>query len=68
MAMEGVSMIQYFSTKIGLAKEAEFTNVCQQLLAVWNGLNVEIREHILEPDEDTSMEKFCKSLEERQRL
>jgi len=68
MAMEGVSMIQYFSTKIRLAKEAGFTNVYQQLLAVWNGLDVEIREHILEPDDDTSIEEFRKSLEERERL
>ena len=68
MAMSGMSMIQYFSTKIRLAKEAGFDNVYQQLLAVWNGLDIEIREHIAEPDEDTSMEKFRKSLEERERL
>jgi hypothetical protein len=68
MAMSGTSMIQYFSTKIRLAKEAGLDNVYQQLLAVWNGLDVDIREHIPEPDEDTTMEKFRRSLEERERL
>jgi hypothetical protein len=68
MAMSGTSMIQYFSTKIRLAREAGFDNVYQQLLAVWNGLDIDIREHIPEPDEDTTMEKFRKSLEERERL
>jgi hypothetical protein len=68
MAESGVSMAQYFSTKIRLAKEAGFTDTYQQLLAVWNGLDIEIREHIAEPDEDTTMERFRKSLEERERL
>jgi len=68
MAMSGISMLQYFSTKIRLAKEARFNDVYQQLLAVWNGLDVEIREHMAELDDDTTMEKFCKSLEERERL
>jgi len=68
MAMSGISMIQYFSTKIRLAKEAGFADVYQQLLAVWNGLDIEVREHIPEPDEDTSVEKFRKSLEDRERL
>jgi len=66
--MSGISMIQYFTTKIRLAKEAGFDNVYQQLLAVWNGLDIDIREHILEPDEDTTIERFRKSLEERERL
>jgi hypothetical protein len=61
MALSGNSMIQYFSTKIRLAKEAGFDNVYQQLLAVWNGLDIDIREHIPEPDEDTTMDKFRKS-------
>jgi len=68
MATSGISMIQYFSTKIRLAKEAGFSDVYQQLLAVWNGLDIEVREHIPEPDEDTTVEKFRKSLEERERL
>jgi hypothetical protein len=68
MALAGVSMMQYFSTKIRLAKEAGFMDTHQQLLAVWNGLDVEIREHIPEPSEDISLERFRKSLEERERL
>jgi hypothetical protein len=68
MALAGVSMMQYFSTKIRLAKEAGFADTHKQLLAVWNGLDVEIREHIPEPDEDMSLERFRKGLEERERL
>jgi hypothetical protein len=68
MALAGVSMMQYFATKIRLAKEAGFADTHKQLLAVWNGLDVEIREHIPEPDEDMSLERFRKGLEERERL
>jgi hypothetical protein len=68
MAVSGASMIQYFSTKLRLAREAGIIGVHQQLLAVWNGLDVDIREHIPEPDEDTTLERFRKSLEERERL
>jgi transposase InsO family protein len=68
MAMSGVSMIQYFSTKLRLAKEAGFTDVHQQLLAVWNGLDIDIREKIPEPDDKTTIEMFRKNLEERERL
>jgi len=57
MAMCGVSMLQYFSTKIRLAKEAGFSNVYQQLLAVWNSLDVEIREHIPERSEQVEFER-----------
>jgi hypothetical protein len=54
MAVSGASMIQYFSMKLRLAREAGITGVYQQLLTIWNGLDVEIREHIPEPDEDTT--------------
>jgi len=50
-------MLQYFSTKIRLAKEAGFSNVYQQLLAVWNSLDVEIREHIPERSEQVEFER-----------
>jgi hypothetical protein len=68
MVNSGVSVIQYFSTKLRLAKEAGFDNVHQQLLAVWNGLDVSIREHIDEPDEDTSIDRFRRALENKERL
>lgn len=58
MAMAGIPVVQYFATKLRLAKEAGFTGVTQQLLAIWNGLDVEIREHIDEPDEHTSIDRF----------
>jgi len=54
MVQSGISVVQYFSIKIRLAKEAGFDNVFQQLLAVWNGLDIEIREHIPEPDNATA--------------
>jgi len=68
MVQSGVSVVQYFSTKLRLAKEAGFDNVHQQLLAVWNGLDISIREHIDEPDEDTSIDRFRRKLEDKGRL
>jgi hypothetical protein len=68
MALSGTSVLQYFSTKLRLAKEAGFDSTAQQLLAIWNGLDVDIREHIEEPDETTTIEKFRRKLEERERL
>jgi hypothetical protein len=68
MVQSEVSVVQYFSTKLRLAKEAGFDNVHQQLLAVWNGLDISIREHIDEPDEDTSIHWFQRKLEDKERL
>jgi hypothetical protein len=68
MAYDGVSVLQYFSTKLRLAREVGFDSSLQQLLAIWKGLDVEIREHIDEPDEDTTIESFRKRLEDRERL
>jgi len=68
MAMAGIPVVQYFATKLRLAKEAGFTGVTQQLLAIWNGLDVEIREHIDEPDEHTSIDRFRRKLEDQERF
>ena len=68
MAQSGMSVVQYFSTKLRLAKEAGFDNVHQQLLAVWNGIDIEIRKHIDEPDETTSIDRFRRKLEDKERL
>ena len=68
MARAGISVVQYFSTKLRLAKEAGFDNVHQQLLAVWNGIDIEIREQIDEPDEHTSIDRFRRKLEDKERL
>jgi len=68
MARAGASVVQYFSTKLRLAKEAGFDNVHQQLLAVWNGIDIEIREQIDEPDEHTSIDRFRRKLEDKERL
>jgi hypothetical protein len=68
MAQSGILVVQYFSTKLRLAKEAGFENVHQQLLAVWNGIDIEIRKHIDEPDENTSIDRFRKRLEDKERL
>jgi hypothetical protein len=58
MAMARRSVIQYYSTKIRLAKEAGITATYQQLLAVWNELDVDLREFIDEPEETTTMDTF----------
>jgi len=68
MARSGMSVVQYFATKLRLAKEAGFDNVHQQLLAVWNGIDIEIRKHIDEPDETTSIDRFRRRLEDKERL
>jgi hypothetical protein len=68
MVQSGVSVVQYFSTKLRLAKEAGFDNVHQQLLAVWNGIDVSIQEFIDEPEEDTSIDRFRKTLENKEHL
>jgi hypothetical protein len=68
MARSGISVLDYYSTKIRLAKEAGFTRTYQQLLAVWNGLDVEIRELVEEPEEFTTMDRFRKKLEDKERL
>ena len=68
MARSGMSVVQYFATKLRLAKETGFDNVHQQLLAVWNGIDIEIRKHIDEPDETTSIDCFRRRLEDKERL
>jgi hypothetical protein len=68
MANQGVSVVQYFTTKLRLAKEAGFDSTAQQLLAVWNGLDVEIREFIPEPDDTTTVDQLRRWLEDRERL
>jgi hypothetical protein len=49
-ALARVPVLQYFSTKLCLAKEAGFEDTNQQLLTIWNGLDIEIRDLIDEPD------------------
>jgi len=67
MAQSSMSIVQYFSTKLRLEKEAGFDNVHQQLLAVWNRIDIDIREHIDEPDETTSIDHFRRRLEDKER-
>jgi hypothetical protein len=68
MAKAGISVLEYFATKMRLAKEAGCVTVHQQLLAVWNGLDVEIRELIDEPEEFTTVDRFRRKLEDKERL
>ena len=68
MAKSGVSIDEYMSTKLRLAKESGVTGDFQQLLAVWNGLDVNIRAMLNEPSPMTSIDGFRKALEDKERI
>jgi len=68
MALRGVSVSDYFNTKVRLAKEADIMSEYQQLLAVWNGLDVSIRAVVDEPDELTTHSKFRQRLDAKEMI
>ncbi|TAQ84474.1 hypothetical protein B7494_g7190 [Chlorociboria aeruginascens] len=66
--VSGQSMRGYAQKMFKHARAAGMTGTYNQLIAVWNSLDPEMRLHIAMPTTDTSMSAFLQTLDEKEQL